>query len=115
MNSARARLLYARLGFFAGPAAWAAHQQIGYMLVRAGCLSGVLWVPVLTLIAMAVTLAGGYLSWMPWRHSEESEAKSDAMRTHRFLALLSVLFALLFALAILLQGVATLFLNACQR
>jgi hypothetical protein len=83
--------------------------------VRVGCLSGVLWVPVLTLIAMVVTLAGGYLSWMPWRNTEESGAASDATRAHRFLALLSALFAVLFALAILLQGVATLFLNACQR
>jgi hypothetical protein len=115
MISQRARLLFAGVGFFAGPAAWAVHQQIGYMLVPVSCQSRVMWVPILTLLAIAVTLAGGYVSWMPWRRSDEVEAASDAMRAHRFLAVLSALFALLFALAILLQGAATLFMSGCQR
>jgi hypothetical protein len=115
MTNTRTRLWLSRTGFFAGPAAWALHQQIGYMLVPVSCHSRTLLVPIVTVLAVALALAGGYFSWMPWRAAEDAETTSNAMRTHRFLAQLSALFAVLFAFAILLQGAATLFLNGCQR
>ena len=115
MMSTRARLCLAGVGFFVGPAAWALHQQIGYMLVPVSCANRVMLVPILTLLAVSVALAGGFVSWVPWRNAEESQNASDNMRAHRFLAQLSGLFAVLFALAILLQGAATLFMGGCQR
>jgi len=115
MMSMRTRFLLSCAGFFAGPAAWALHQQIGYMLVRASCLNHTLLVPIVTLLTVVLALAGGYLSWMPWRTAEENETAANGIRAHRFLAKLSALFGALFAFAILLQGSAALFLNSCQR
>ena len=114
MMSARRRFWLSGLGFFAGPGAWALHQQIGYMLVRASCLNHTLLVPIVTHITVVLALAGGYFSWMPWRYAAEDHA-GDSLRPYRFVAQLSALFAVLFAFGILLQGAAMLFLNSCQK
>jgi hypothetical protein len=115
MMNTRTRFWLSGAGFFAGPAAWALHQQIGYMLVPVSCQARTMLVPIVTLLAVVLALAGSYLSWMPWRAAEAGESAADAIRARRFLAILSAWSAALFAFAILLQGAATLILNGCQR
>jgi hypothetical protein len=98
-------------GFAAGPAAWAIHQQAGYVLAALSCEHRMILLPLLTAASAIVVLSGGYLSWFVWR-SFPAQAQDE---TRHFLAGLSLLCAVLFAFAILLQGAATLFLEVCER
>jgi hypothetical protein len=113
----QSRFFSASAGFFIAPSAWALHQQLGYMLVPVSCHARIMIVPLVTLIAAALALAGGWLSWRParWRETAAPSASEGGAHLLRFLANLSLLFTALFLFAILLQGTATLFLNGCQR
>lgn len=106
-------VLHASAGLFAGPLAWAVHQQLGYMLVPVSCRSGVMLVPLVTLGA-AVLLGLG--AWVSWRaRTPPGETEAPRARTQRFTAHLALLVSAVFAFAILLQASSTMLLNGCQR
>jgi hypothetical protein len=117
MNADSPAPLWRILAAFAiGPAAWAVHQQVQFMLVSDSCQRWTMVLPLLTTIAGAAVLIGAYFSLSAWRAlSQHKPQGSHASQTRRFLSGLSLLMATLFLFAILLQGAATLLLDGCQR
>jgi hypothetical protein len=109
----RASLWSSVAGFFMAPAAWALHQQVGYIVAPAFCKNSQIVIPVLTLAAVIVMLVGGFISWRSFHARPFGE--SEFAPTRRFVAALSLLFTALFLFAILMQGVAAFFLNGCER
>jgi hypothetical protein len=94
-------------GLTAGGLLWAANTQLGEILPYPQCRTGI------TLLAF-VSLALGLLSigaaLLSWRGRKPAEAAVDT-----FLARLGIMAGLLFALAIVLQGAASLVLTGCER
>jgi len=101
---------------FAGAAAWTLQQQGGY--VAASWMCGNLGKPAVwlfTLVALLVLVAGTWLSWRslrPLLHDSRTD-ESDIWRPRRFLSLVSLLVALLFLFAVLMQAAAAFFLPGC--
>ena len=103
-------------GFFAGPFAWAVHQQGNYMLVPVSCHERMMFLPMVTLATAAIALIGGSFSYGAWRRLGPPGGEENPERNnHRFLVGLSLLMTALFVFAILMQGAATLILSGCQR
>jgi hypothetical protein len=105
-------------GLAAGPGAWAVGTQLNYALAPWICAHKISLVPILALVLAAVALAGAFVSWRAWNGAavEESEVHAAVLEAPRpFLAGVSVLLGVLFALVILTQGAAGLVLNGCER
>jgi hypothetical protein len=103
-------------GMFAGPAAWALHQQVSYMLTPTVCANGNEFVlHLVALLALVLTAAGGLVAWrISKRLPEGSTEKGDDRGTRaRFLALTAAVLCAFFGLVILAQEVPNLFLGAC--
>jgi hypothetical protein len=87
--------------------AWFGSHQFGSNLSFADCrASGALPVLLIGLVALALALGGGLLSWRIWRGGEAGEG-------HGFIALIGMLTALLLAVAIVLQTSASLIIPRC--
>ena len=113
---ARSSGILASAALFAGAAAWALQQQGGY--VAASWLCGNLGRPAVwlfTLLAVALLVAGAWLSWATLRPLlyDSGTEESDSGRPRRFLSLVSLMVALLFLFAVLMQGAAAFFLPGC--
>jgi hypothetical protein len=104
-------------GIFAGPAAWILSTQVNYALVPWICAHQVPLVPLVSLVLAALCAFGGFLSWEAYRTSSVTPPTdaTGAGRPHRFVALLGVLMAALFALVILVHGAAGLVFHGCER
>jgi hypothetical protein len=105
-------------GLACGPGAWAVGTQLQYALTPWICGRGINLVPIVALVLAAVALAGAFISWRVWSGAavEEAGTGTGVMEAPRpFLAGVSVLLGLLFALALLTQGAAGLVLNGCER
>ncbi len=101
---------------FAGAAAWTLQQQAGYVAASWICgPAAKLPVWLLTLAAVGLLLAGGWLSWQALRPllGDIRVAESDVWRPRRFLSLVALMAALLFLFAIILQAGAAIFLPGC--
>ncbi|HVI28663.1 hypothetical protein [Hansschlegelia sp.] len=95
-----------------GPVAWGAAQLSSYAATPLACGSGSSLLPLaIHAIALAAALAGGGLSL---RASRAPDA-AQPTRSARFVAHLGIAAALLFGLAIVLQGAADLVHSACER
>jgi hypothetical protein len=105
----------AAAGLFAGAAAWALHQQGGYSIASwvCGAAAGPIWS--VTIFALILLLAGGWLSWRALRllAADGGAFAGARQRPRHFLALIGVMATLLFLFAILLQAGAVLFLPGC--
>jgi hypothetical protein len=101
-------------GLLAGPLAWAASFQTGYLLVPDTCAERVFGIVLVSLAGIAVCLAGGFLSWRAWTRLRPTHAPNLA-DPYRFLAGLSASSAALFGFAILLQAIASLMFQGCER
>ena len=104
-------------GVFAGPLAWFVGLEAKYAAVPWVCAHKFQLVHPLTLAALAIALAGAWLSWRAMSRwpAEPPADSTGAGRPHHFVATLSLLVALLFAAGIALQGAAPFFLNGCER
>jgi hypothetical protein len=104
-------------GIFAGPVAWALSTQVGYSLVPWTCAHQIKVIPVISLVLVMVSLAGGFLSWQAFRTSSITpvEDSTGGGRPHRFVALIGTGMAVLFALVIVMQGSAALVFHGCER
>jgi hypothetical protein len=105
------------IGLLVGASAWAISTQLGYSLVSRNCdLAGGV-VPLIAAICLAMAVTGGALSLPAWSADERQIVRAGGgdARPRRFFAVITVLTALVFALAILLQGVASLIVSGCQR
>jgi hypothetical protein len=108
MTTVRAHHTQPWAGQLSGPAAWAINTQLGYALVPWSCAHGINLIPWVALIAALLAAAGGLVSWRVWR----DQAASD---NARFVAVVGLLLAALFALVILMQGAAGLVFQGCER
>ncbi len=92
------------------PLSWATHHQISSGSNYAACGIGDRPLTAcIGLLALAVCLTGGWLSWRAWRGG------SEAPPARRFLPLLGLLVCGLFTLTLLMQLAATLIVPSCFR
>ncbi|MEA3049190.1 MAG: hypothetical protein QOG84_1026 [Sphingomonadales bacterium] len=99
--------LIAWTALFTGAFAWFGSQQLGSNWVIAGCSPGDgLFAFVISLIALALIVAGGFCSLNVWRGGDDEAPRS-------FVALVGILTSGLLAVAIILQGAAGLIIPSC--
>jgi len=103
---------FAGAALFAGAAAWALQQQVGYVAASWLCGNDLGFVLALSVAALALLLGGGWLSWRVLVPHPAPD-QSDLWRPRHFLALVSLLAALLFLFTILMQAAAAFFLPGC--
>jgi hypothetical protein len=89
------------------PAAWAVTTQLGQILSYTDCNGRISWSLAATVLGAALAVSGALVSYLG--------QKGTGDRATRFEAYLSVGVGLAFTFALLLQGTATLLLNACQH
>jgi hypothetical protein len=103
-------------GIFLGPAAWVLNTQLSYAIVPWVCAHGSNIVPAAAIVGALIALAGCFLSWRAWTAQESGPSgERDGGRPHRFVAGMGTLMGVLFAAVILLQGVAGLVFQGCER
>jgi hypothetical protein len=102
-------------GLASGPGAWALSTQIQYAATPLSCAYGVTLHVVLSVILATCGLFGGGLSYAAYRDLKTETVPSLQRAPRMLVATLSMIAAGLFALGILLQGAAGLFLTGCQR
>jgi hypothetical protein len=105
------------IGLLVGAGAWAISTQLNYSLVSISCESAAGVVPLIATICLVMAIAGGALSLPPWPALGELAGQNGGAdpRPRRFFSIISILAVFVFALAILLQGVASLIVSGCQR
>lgn len=102
-------------GLFGGAAGWALHHQVGSASNFARCTVADGRLALATgLLAAAIVLVSGWLSWTVWRRGGGGYSTSDEA-AGRFLSAVSLMAAALFLLTILTQVVAGLIVPACWR
>ena len=102
-------------GLFAGALAWGTSTQLNYVLAPWQCEHGWQIVPFTAAALVVVALAGGFVSWRSLPHGDASREAFEPTAVPRFTAMIAMMAAGLFALAIALQGSAALILNGCIR
>lgn len=107
-------------GFLVGPLAWFAHLAVSYLLETTRCVAGLraadLWMHGVTLVALALVVAGGVVSWQAWQQLRPLDDDRGDTTTGRkeFMALSGVLLCGLFGLTILVGDLPTLFVEHCS-
>ena len=111
------RMAWLWFALLAGPLAWMLGLNAEYGLVRVACdknsLVGLHLVSVATLL---LALAGGRVSWREWKLAgrEWPGEEGGPVGRSRFMAALGLMGSALFALTIVAQWVANLFLHPCM-
>lgn len=105
------------IGLVAGPLAWSIDEYASYPIVGWSCqVQRPLVTHGVTVVALALIIAGALLSWRKWR--QQGAAAMDQNRPParlRFLSLGSLLLCLLFGLAVLIDTAAKFAFDPCQR
>jgi hypothetical protein len=102
-------------GLFGGAAGWALHHQVGSTSNFARCtVADGRLVLAVGVLAAAIVLVGGWLSWTAWRRGGGKPSTSHET-AGRFLPAVSLMAAALFLLTILTQVVAGVIVPACWR
>jgi len=104
-------------GLAAGPACWAISTQLNYALVQWFCERGLNIAPIIAGVLVAVSLAGAVWSWLAWSRYEGPGLQIPEQDGHPgyLLSGLGVASGVLFALVILMQGLAGFILDPCLR
>jgi hypothetical protein len=100
----------AAAALFGSAAAWALHQQIGYVLSSVACGQNSLAIWLVTAFAFILLIAGALVSW---RIIAPGNAGAKGGAPRPFLALIGIFASGLFLFAIFLQAAAVLFLPGC--
>jgi hypothetical protein len=106
-------------GILAPPLAMLSQLQINYALVLWACGGpGREWVlHLVALLALAVTVLGGLLSWRNWRMTGagfEDEGAGVIPRS-RFMAVVGILLGVLLSLVVIAQWIPIFIYGPCQR
>lgn len=103
-------------GIWIGAFAWATSTQLNYSLVSWVCSSGVRITPFTAGALAVLALAGAAISgWAFRRRQTRLETHTPQAGTpHAMLAVLGIGAGLLFALIIIMQATAGLFLTGCE-
>src|SRR4051812_27520078 len=107
VTNAKQRLFFAWTGLLLGPACWALNTQVSYALVEWSCGRRMNIAAMLAAAFALVSLAGAAGSWRAWRQRAGPHAslpKHDGER--KLLFGIGVAAGVLFALVILMQGLA---------
>ncbi|PBB52535.1 hypothetical protein CK223_29290 [Mesorhizobium loti] len=102
-------------GLLSGPLAWAVSTQLNYAVVEWQCARRIPVIPFIALVLAIMSLVGGALSWRARQQGGASFKPERTRGTEAFVANLSILTAVLFALVIIMQGAASLILDECVR
>jgi hypothetical protein len=105
------------VGVFLAPAAFAAHLQISYVLVRWACLrSADVWVHVVDLSAIALAALSTIVAWRVWTRAGRAHPgeMGGALPRTRLLGVLGVGFGGMITLVLIGQWVASFFISTCQ-
>lgn len=103
-------------GLWVGALSWATSTQLNYSLVTWVCSSGVRLTPWTAWALAVLALIGAGISTYAFRHRRQRlEAQTPQAGTpHEMLAVIGMGAGVLFALVIVMQGVAGLFLSGCE-
>jgi RsiW-degrading membrane proteinase PrsW (M82 family) len=103
-------------GVLVGPTAMLMQLEINYALVPWACGTGHTWpLHVVSLFALVVTVAAGFLAYRIWRRVPTGEDSGGALARSRFMAAVGVLISLLMALVIVAQWLPVFFHSPCER
>lgn len=100
----------------AGPVAWMTGLNADYSLVRVACAkSTMLPLHLVTLVTLGLALAGGVVAWREWHRTgrEPPGEGGSPVERARFMSAVGIMTAAFFALVILAQWAAKLFLDPC--
>jgi len=103
-------------GLYVGALSWMVSTQANYMLAHVVCAHQRVWlVPALSLALALISSLGALVSWraLSGRYAEPNHGVGEG--PHRFIAIIGMASAALFAAVILLQGMAGLVLDGCER
>lgn len=103
-------------GLILGALAWATSTQLNYALVPWVCTSRIPVIPAIAAVLAVIALIGVFLSLRAYRRQAttfQSETPK-AGAPHELLALIGILSGSLFAVIILMQGLASFFLTGCE-
>lgn len=96
---------------------WAVQMQLNYWLLRGACArasnAGLYVTSVIAVVLVCIAGLGCWLAWRRLRQLWPSAYRDDDVR-NRFLAVLGLLMAGMFLLAIIAQAVATIVFDPCQ-
>jgi hypothetical protein len=98
-------------GLLIASALWMINTQLGQILPYLDCQQQARYSATVSFVAAAIAGLAGAISWRSTGRAEMSEPR----RTWLFVGSMSVLAALVFAFALLMQGLAGLVLNGCER
>ena len=104
-------------GLWVGALAWATSTQLNYSLVPWVCTTGIRITPWTAAGLAIVTLVGVAVSANAFRHRQGplKTATPKGGTPHDMLAIIGVGAGTLFALIIVMQGLAGLFLTGCEK
>src|SRR5438552_18552452 len=105
------RALGAMAGLLCGTVLWALNTELGEILPYPECRLGLPFTGPGSSVAAIATLIAGYWSWRFWRGGQTSDGDGSL----RLLAVTGAGMALIFALALALQGAAGFILSGCER
>jgi hypothetical protein len=105
-------------GVFLAPVAWAVHLQFVYAVSQQACTGKIsdMTLHIVSLACAAAAVAGGLLAAWHWFKSGAqwpSDERSDLIARRRFLSSEGILSSVLFALIIVGQWLAIVFLSPC--
>lgn len=108
------RLLFAVLG---APLLWSLHLGVIYVVLTMDCISGWdggTWAVLLATAAFAAaSAAAGWVAWSMYRELDGEDAVGGEREWARFLLVLGIGAAVIFTVAIVLEGLSPLFVARC--
>ena len=105
-------------GLLTPPAAWFLQLQAAYLMVYVSCaVGGNAPYHLASLASLALSAAGGVLSWRNWQKAgpEIPGEQGGPLTRSRFLALLGLLSGALFSVTIIAQWVPAFILPPCNK
>jgi hypothetical protein len=102
-------------GLAAGPAAWATGTQLNYALLPWACRHGWNLVPAVAGVLAVLSLLSALSSWLAWRRYDGLHVPEQDGHPRHLLSGIGIAAGLLFAIVIVLQGLAAIIISPCLR